>query len=471
MAYTRIHPIKTTLHKSVAYICDPGKTEENLLVDAFECFPETAAYNFRQALSKTEQCNKNLAYHLIQSFAPGEVSHEEAHRIGIELADRLLRGNYSYVIATHTDRQHPHNHIIFCAADNTKEHKKFNDNRKAYYHIRQLSDDLCREHGLSVIKPSGRKGKSYAEWKAENEGNSWKAQLKKDIDETIALVNDYHDFIEEMRKKGYAIKGADFGENALKYISFKAPGQQKFIRGSLRSLGKGYTKDEIKDRIENKEKYRQDTLKEIKPHQQDIQKRSALKNKLIDTSGDKFRSSPSLTKWAERQNLKTVASNYADAGSLSALKGKIEEKENEASAARTELIAVEKQLKVLKELQYNLNTYKDNLPFQQKYRKSKDPDRYMRMHETQLILFDGAKRKLHEMGITPKMSELNKVNSDVEALEMKKAELEKKYRSTSKEAKNLRQKQENITQYLGVEKDTLISEKHKGFTFKIKNRS
>ena len=160
MAYTRIHAIKSTVTKAVAYICNPDKTEQQLLVDSFGCSPETARHDFDYALSRTKQSDKNQAYHLIQSFAKGEVSHEEAHRIGIELADKLLGGKYSYVVATHTDKGHPHNHIIFCAADNI-DHKKYNACKKSYYHIRQLSDELCKEYGLSINEPSGRKGKKY----------------------------------------------------------------------------------------------------------------------------------------------------------------------------------------------------------------------------------------------------------------------------------------------------------------------
>lgn len=113
MAYTRIHAIKSTVKKAVAYICNPDKIEEQLLIDTFGCGIETAAIDFGSALRQTKPTDKNLAFHLIQSFAKGEVSHEEAHRIGIELADKLLQGKYSYVIATHTDKGHPHNHIIF----------------------------------------------------------------------------------------------------------------------------------------------------------------------------------------------------------------------------------------------------------------------------------------------------------------------------------------------------------------------
>ena len=123
MAYTRIHAIKSTVTKAVAYICNPDKAEEQLLVDTFGCGVETARHDFEYALSQTKHSDKNQAFHLIQSFAKGEVSHEEAHQIGIELADRLLEGKYSYIVATHTDKGHPHNHIIFCAADNI-DHRK-----------------------------------------------------------------------------------------------------------------------------------------------------------------------------------------------------------------------------------------------------------------------------------------------------------------------------------------------------------
>ena len=166
MAYTRIHPIKATVQKSVDYICNPDKTEGELLVSSFSCTPKYAGYEFKAALSETKSTDKNKAYNVIQSFAPGEVTAEEAHKIGMELADRLLKGNYSYVLATHNDRKYPHNHLIFCAADNY-EHKKYNDCLKSYYHIREISDRLCFEHNLSITTPGKRRGKSYAEWTGE----------------------------------------------------------------------------------------------------------------------------------------------------------------------------------------------------------------------------------------------------------------------------------------------------------------
>ena len=145
MAITKIHAIQATVHKAVNYICNPQKTDESILISSFGCSPETAAFDFKFALSKTNQADPNKAFHLIQAFAPGEVSYKEAHQIGVELANKLLEGKFSYIVSTHIDKGHVHNHIIFCAADNVN-HEKYHDCKQTYYHIRRLNDDLCSKH-------------------------------------------------------------------------------------------------------------------------------------------------------------------------------------------------------------------------------------------------------------------------------------------------------------------------------------
>ena len=144
MAYAKIHAIKATVDKAIDYICNPEKTDEKMFVSSYACSPETAAYDFKYTLDHCRENSPNKAYHLIQAFAPGEVGFEEAHHIGKELADKLLEGKYSYVVTTHIDKEHVHNHIIFCASDNI-EHNKYHDCKQSYYHIRKLSDELCRE--------------------------------------------------------------------------------------------------------------------------------------------------------------------------------------------------------------------------------------------------------------------------------------------------------------------------------------
>ena len=160
MAYTKIHAIKATVDKAIEYICNPDKTDEQIYVSSYACAPETAAIDFKYTLDHCRENSPNKAYHLIQAFAPGEVGYEEAHRIGKELADKVLEGKYSYVVTTHIDKGHIHNHIIFCAADNI-EYNKYHDCTQTYHRIRHLSDKLCKEHNLSVIIPGGERGKKY----------------------------------------------------------------------------------------------------------------------------------------------------------------------------------------------------------------------------------------------------------------------------------------------------------------------
>ena len=211
MAYTKIHAIKATVDKAIDYICNPEKTDEKMFVSSYACSPETAAYDFKYTLDHCRENSPNKAYHLIQAFAPGEVGFEEAHHIGKELADKLLEGKYSYVVTTHIDKEHVHNHIIFCAADNI-EHNKYHDCKQSYYHIRKLSDELCKEHNLSVIIPGAQRGKKYKEWQSNKNGSAWKTQIRKDINFCIKSASTYEEFLLLMRAKGYEIKGETFEE-------------------------------------------------------------------------------------------------------------------------------------------------------------------------------------------------------------------------------------------------------------------
>ena len=251
MAITKIHAIKTTVSGAVNYICNKEKTDSSLLISYFGTTPETAADDFIFTLSHTDKSDPNKAFHLIQSFAPGEVSAEEAHKIGEELADRLLQGRYSYIVSTHTDKGHIHNHLVFCAADNI-DYQKYHDCKRTYWNIRHINDELCEEHNLSVIRENQHKSKKYKEWLADKNGTSWKSQLKTDINETIKQSHTYEEFLSLMQSKGYEIKDSEIGPEAHKYIGFRAPGQVKWVRGREKSLGPEFTKERIKERIEEK---------------------------------------------------------------------------------------------------------------------------------------------------------------------------------------------------------------------------
>ena len=205
MAVTKIHAVTATVDKAVAYICNPDKTDGSIYISSYACAPETAALDFKYTLDHCRENSPNKAYHLIQAFAPGEVSFDEAHQIGKELADKVLEGKYSYVVTTHIDKGHVHNHIIFCAADNI-EHDKYHDCKQTYYRIRKLSDELCSEHNLSVIIPGGERGKKYNEWQADKNSAAWKTEIRKDINAAIKSSSTYEEFLLLMRAKGYEIK-------------------------------------------------------------------------------------------------------------------------------------------------------------------------------------------------------------------------------------------------------------------------
>ena len=184
MAVTKIHPIKSTLKKALDYIENPDKTDGKMLVSSFGCSYETADIEFEMLLAQAMQKGNNLAHHLIQSFAPGEATPEQAHEIGRRLADEVLQGKYPYVLTTHIDKGHVHNHIIFCAVDMVN-YRKYVSNKQSYSFIRRTSDRLCKEQGLSVVKPGQgpvlyRVGRPVAgpelESKAENRHRRPKAE-------------------------------------------------------------------------------------------------------------------------------------------------------------------------------------------------------------------------------------------------------------------------------------------------------
>ncbi len=446
MAITKIHAIKATVHKAVDYICNPTKTDESILISSFGCSPETVAFDFKFALSKTNQSDPNKAFHLIQAFMPDEVSYKEAHQIGIELADKLLEGKYSYVVATHIDKGHVHNHIIFCAADNIN-HEKYHDCKKSYYHIRHLNDELCNDHNLSVITPSEHGGKSYKEWYSNRNKASWKDTLKAVIDDAIKVSSNYEDCIELIRANGYEVKGETFGEKSLKYISFRPLDKEHFVRGSVKSLGAEYTKERIKERIESK------TLEHpTKSTSFPMRKKNFIKDyssrKLIDTSEEKFKQSPGLKHWATVQNLKIAAASYSETGSISGLEQQLADKSTIAKTARTNLVETEHRLKELGQILKYAKQYKSNRIYHIRYQKSKDKDTYLRHHETQLLLYGGAENMLKQFGINPAAIDLDTLHNEYNTLYSKKETLQQTYKSAEKNMAAIRQKLNNLNQYL-----------------------
>ena len=237
---------KTSLDCSVLYAVNPQKTEQSFFVTAMNCGSAATAYQemleTKRAFGKTDGV---LGYHFIQSFAPGEVTPEQAHAIGIEFSRQLFGTDFEVVIGTHLDKQHLHNHIVINSVSCVDGRKYHSDPAGYYNKVRAISDNICREQNLSVITPKG-KGKHYAEWAAEQKGQpTIRGMIRKDIDSIIAEAYTFQTFLMLLQKKGYVVK---HGPNR-KYTTVQPPGAKRAIR--LDSLGDGYTEEAIKQRLIN----------------------------------------------------------------------------------------------------------------------------------------------------------------------------------------------------------------------------
>lgn len=262
MAYDKVIPIRRRLDHCVSYVLNPEKTDlgrvleyignagktiapdgKAVLETAINCQLDTACREMQATKRRWGKTGGVLGYHLVHSYAPGEVTPEQAHEIGVEFARQLLQGKYEAVVATHLDHAHIHNHVLFNSVS-CVDGKKYRDNFRAYYgDIRGTSNEISRKHGLSVIQPEGS-GKSYAEWEAEKQGKATvRGLIRQDVDAIIGQSFTYATFLSGLRKRGYEIK---YGPN-VKHTAVKPPGGSRFIR--LSSLGEGYTEAEIQERL------------------------------------------------------------------------------------------------------------------------------------------------------------------------------------------------------------------------------
>ena len=248
MAYDKIRVIHTRLDNSIRYVMNAEKTIDGstgaVLIGGINCFPNTAYRDMMQTKRRWDKANRHIqGYHVIHSFAPGEVTPEKAQEIGMELARRLVGDRFEAVVSTHTDHAHVHCHIVFNSVSCT-DGKMYRDNFKAYFgDIRGISNEISRENDLSVIEPKS-KGKHYAEWNAEQNGKpTVRGQIRQDIDATLHDSFTLQSFYEALQKRGFTIKR---GAN-VKHTAVKPPGSDRFIR--LDSLGDGYTEADIRDRL------------------------------------------------------------------------------------------------------------------------------------------------------------------------------------------------------------------------------
>ena len=437
MAVTKIKAIRGTLSKAIAYILNPEKTDEKLLVSSYGCASETAAREFEWTRKIAEQKGMNpvriIARHVIQSFEIGEVTPELAHEIGKQFADEILGGKYEYVLTTHIDKDHVHNHLIFNAVDFVDYHA-YKSYKRIYYDMREVSDRLCKENGLSVIPPSQNKGMSYKEYTEAKRGTSWKQKLKQTIDRLVITAKDYDDFLRLMQEAGYEIKPG-------KYISFRAEGQERFTRS--KTIGENYTEERIKERIAGRtprRSQRQTTPKGISLIG-DIQERI----RLIDSKGYEHKAKLTILKEAARTLNYLTENNllqYAD------LEKKVEDVHSSYDRTGKELKGVEARLREVQPLIKNISNYQRLKPVYDAFQKAKDKSGFKAKHEAELVIFEAARSTLLAMQGDEKLPSLKTLQAEQQRLLEEQQRLYDERAKLKKEARMIDTMKANVDIFL-----------------------
>ena len=438
MAYIKIFPIKVTDKKALDYITNPDKTDEKLLVSSFGCSPETADLEFAMTREMTKKNGmdkgNNLAFHLIQSFKPGEVDAETAHRLGQQFADEVLKGKYEYVISTHVDKNHIHNHIIFNAASFV-DHHKYVSNKRSYHKICRISNRICQENGLATSMPTEEKGKSYKENMEYHRGTSWKAKVRVAVDKAIWSSINYDEFLQKMQLAGYEIRQG-------KHLSFRAPEQKNFTY--MKSLGSYYTEENVRVRLE-KNRYKTKAPKHLSR-----EARLYINISTYVTTGNR----EGFERWAKLNNLKEAARtfNYLSENNLlnyENFQQHISDITDSVKAVDQRIEEISTELGTQKLIQKHCDSYRLCRKVIEDCKSAKNPKAYRSKHQAEYQLHDSLKKKLQDLGVT-KIPSSEKIQKRIESLELEQAIVICEQQELHKKQKILGIIQQNFTALLNV---------------------
>jgi len=450
MATTRLIPMHQNKGKTVSqcltdrteYAKNPDKTEDGQLISAYECDPATVDAEFLAAkriyADRTGRSQRSdvIAYQVRQSFRPGEVTPEEANKIGYEFAMRWTKGKHAFIVATHVDKAHIHNHIIYNSTtlDCTKKFRNFLGSTNA---VRRLSDAICMEHKLSVIlNPKPSRG-HYGKWLGEQKQPTFSDRLRQAID--VALKQqpkDFEQFLILMERTGYEVKrGA--------HIAFKGDGQQRYIR--LRSLGEGYSEIDIREVIAGKKLHM--------PHKTVTARSDKQINLLVDIQAKlQAGKGPGYERWAKTFNLKQMAQtlNYLTENNLlsyDALSEKAAEATSKFHALSTQIKAVEKRMAEIAVLRTHIINYSKTRDVYVAYRKAGYSKKFYEEHTAELLLHKAAKQAFDELGVK-KLPTVKSLNAEYAELLSAKKKAFTEYTNARAEMREVLTVKANVDRFL-----------------------
>ena len=356
---------------------------------------------FARTKTHHSQNMKNLAFHMIQSFKIGEVTPEQAHDIGAETMRRFLGNQYEFIVATHSNTNHVHNHIIINSVNmiNGKSFSREHDRKAdpAWLSLRKISDEILVENGLSVITQPEKTGKSHYEWSMDKSGKSWKSKLKLIIDETIRSADDFDGFLEQMRSQNITVKYEPYKTKEGMILAFKMDGQKNFIYSQ--KLGKYYHEDSIRSRIERSVRSRNMTPTERR--QERILSDDGKLKRLIDVSR---MDDIAFQTWAKNENRKIKMQTLTELhgrgfSCFHELKLYCKELSDMIENNSEVYTEMKRQLVNVKTLKRYAEIYHDYKEIYDDYKNmTLFDDRFFRRHETEILLFEQAKEELEKYG-------------------------------------------------------------------------
>ena len=440
MAITKIHPIKSTLHLAIAYIVNGDKTDEQLLVSTHKCHESTAHTQFLRTRNDAGTKGTVLARHLIQSFLPGETSPELAHQIGMELCKKILKDEYEFVLSTHVDKGHIHNHIIFNNV-NMVTGRCYQSNKKSYHQIRYQSDKLCKENSLSVIdefyesykKKYKINGKSWYENEQAKHGTSWKSRLQFDIDRMIKQSKDWDEFLKKMADLGYEIK---YG----KHIAFKPKDKARFTR--TKTIGEDYTEERLKERIAEREFIKTP----------DVKKR--IGNVIDMNTNAKVKESKGYEYWATKHNLHTMAESVIyirehGIKSVKQLDEYIQKAADERQNIQEKIKAIDKEMQKLSTTMEQVHTVKKYRACYKEYTTNPSDKAFFEEYKAQITLYENALSELKKS--YSKLPNSKDILAELDKLQEKKNSLMQEYSSSKSTMDELYKIRKNYGIYMGKE--------------------
>ena len=440
MAITKIHPIKSTLNLAISYIVNGEKTDEQILVSTHKCHQETAHTQFLKTRENIGTKGTVLARHLIQSFLPGEVNPETAHRIGLELCRKILKDEYEFILSTHIDKGHIHNHIVFNNV-NMITGKCYQSNKRSYHQIRYQSDKLCKENNLSVVdefyesykKKYKTNGKSWYENEQAKRGTSWKSRLRFDIDRMIKQSKNWEEFLQKMAELGYEIK---YG----KHIAFKHKNKERFTRA--KTIGEDYSEERLKERIAEREQIKTPAVKK------------RIGNVIDMNANAKVKKSKGYEYWATKHNLNTMAESVIfirehGIKSVKQLDEFIRKSADERQHLQDKIKAIDKEMQALSATMEQVRIVKKYRAYYKEYKANPSDKSFSNEYKSQITLYENALSELKKS--YPKLPNSKDILDRLDKLQEKKNTLMAEYSSTKSAMDELYKIRKNYGIYIGKE--------------------